>query len=176
MVLNQSRVTSIYSVKLDYFWKPSVWSCIILSHAKQNQHDLEVHWMWWVFDPEIPTPASAVALSNSPVICSLIICHVWINWRFLYFCIFCSDSPTRADQRTQKICAILLGRVDFKTIDQVLIKMNWIPIKKLIPLFYRFETYRSYVFSIGSLVRCALSANWPSKCSSVGTVGCDPIV
>jgi hypothetical protein len=38
-----------------------------------------------------------------------------------------------------------LFKVDFKTIDQVLIKKNGIPIKKLIPL-----VYRSYILSIGS--------------------------
>jgi hypothetical protein len=43
-----------------------------------------------------------------------------------------------------------INKGDFKTIDQVPIKMNWIPIKKLIPLVYRFETYRSYTLSIGS--------------------------
>jgi hypothetical protein len=42
------------------------------------------------------------------------------------------------------------SKVDFKTIDQVPIKMNWISIKKLSPLVYRPETYCSYIPSIGS--------------------------
>jgi hypothetical protein len=64
------------------------------------------------------------------------------------------------------------NKVHCKTIDQVLVKMNWIPIQKLIPLVYRFETYCSCILFIGSFN----TANWMNKCSSQGTVSCDPIV
>jgi hypothetical protein len=76
-------------------------------------------------------------------------------------------------------CECVVNRkyeIDFKTIDQVPIKMNRIRIKKLIPLVYRFESYRSYILSIGSFdTMCGFLGSSPLH-SVAGTVSCDPIV
>jgi hypothetical protein len=93
------------------FLKPSVWSYIRLSHAKQNQHYLEIHWMRWISDPENPTHATAVALHNSPVIGSLIIWHVWINWRFLFYVSFVQIRRQEQTGGLREFVLFFLGRL-----------------------------------------------------------------